>query len=59
VKWNRPVRTLVTKISDRRAATPQRHAKMNLKSLLFYADAAAINEALTLIRKDRREIIGQ
>jgi hypothetical protein len=58
VKWNRPVRTLVTKISDRRAATPQRHAKMILKSLLFRAGAIAINEALTLIRKDRRESSG-
>jgi hypothetical protein len=58
VKWNCPVRTLVTKIGDRRAATPQRHAKMILKSLLFYAAATAINQALTLIRKDHRESSG-
>jgi len=49
---------LVTKIGDRRAARAQRRAKMILKSLLFYAGAAAINEALTLIRKDRRESSG-
>jgi hypothetical protein len=49
---------MVTKFGDPPAATPPRHAKMILKSLLFCAGAAAINEALTLIRKDRRESSG-